>query len=345
MILKIFCNKRRSIDFYYTRVNNEISIGEAEKILKISRKNHWTSVTCRLLKIIAYKFYDGKKFALSYNYFLSYINLNENIYNIPESADVFIKMAICQNHLNEISESIIYLKKAEIIADYYNNKEELKKVYYNLAIAYGKSDCYDLSLQCIKKSREIDCDINNASYEVYLQSCEANCYVKLNQYNKAINIYKELLSDKEIDETTAFLYNNMAMIYIEMGDYVKAKTYNDKSYNLRKNSDSVNETMKTRAYLYESQHMYVKAIEILEGIVNNDIGYDYSVKIESYKKLIELYNKTSRVDLQRKTFNDMCRYINSEKGILRRLLSYKVIINVVISNLKIMMWQNIELPM
>lgn len=331
-----FQNKKQSMDYYYSKINNEISIDEAEKILEISKENNWTSITSKLIKTLAYKLFGEKKFSQSFDYFLYYVNIHDDIYSDPESAVIFNKMGICENYLNETDESIVYLKKAEITAKNYNNYKELKKIYYNLSIAYGKSNNYEMSLHFIQESINISAANTDSTYYVYAKSCEANCYVALKELDKAIEIYKNLIKDKHVDKTTAYLYNNLACIYIEKGDYDNAETYNDKSFALRKNSDknSLGHTMKTKAYLYESRNMYDEAISILNNIISSDTGYDCSIKIDAYKMLIDLYQKTNKNDLERITMHDMKQYIFSCRNFSSRLIYYKFLINYVLNNLK-----------
>ena len=80
----------------------------------------------------------------------------------------------CSKINNQIS-----IDEAEVTARKFNNLDELKKIYFNLSIAYGKSKDYELSLHCIQKSLNIFSSIENTSYYVYAKSCEANCYVSL----------------------------------------------------------------------------------------------------------------------------------------------------------------------
>ena len=331
-----FQNKKQSMDYYCSKINNQISIDEAEKILKISKEKNWTSISSRLIKMLAFKLFDNKKFAQSFDYFLYYVNIHDDIYSDPESAAIFNKMGICENYLNEIDEAIVYLKKAEVTARKFNNLDELNKIYFNLSIAYGKSKDYELSLHCIQKSLNIFSSIENTSYYVYAKSCEANCYVSLKQLDKAISIYKNLLKDIHIDKTTAYLYNNLACIYIEKGDYKNAETYNNKSYALRESSDknSLSQTMKTKAYIYETKEMYDEAISILNNIISCDTGYDCSVKIDSYKMLISLYQKIKRYDLEKITMRDLKQYIISCRNFSSRISYYKIFINFVANNLK-----------
>ena len=64
----------------------------------------------------------------------------------------------------------------------------------------------------------------------------------------------------------------------------------------------------TKAYLYESRNMYDEAISILNNIISSDTGYDCSIKIDAYKMLIDLYQKTNKNDLERITMQDRVIY-------------------------------------
>jgi len=85
----------------------------------------------------------------------------------------------------------------------------------------------------------------NISQILTLTNQIGNCYYNLKVYKLAIHYWKKILQVKEIPE----VYNNIAVCYIALNEYIESEKFYLKSYNSNQNMSSCNGLGETYYYL------------------------------------------------------------------------------------------------
>lgn len=152
------------------------------------------------------------------------------------------------------------------------------RAYNNLGFEHwilGKSDiAYDNYKKAIAFAPD------NPSYLFNLGSA----YHTKGLFNKAYAMYKKSLElqDTNVQNTNLFVYNNLGLIYIEMGNIYKAKKVFEKIVSFKPDSE---EFMLTLSSIYETLGEHDKAYKAYKAIVNNI----NPISVEALTKLAFIY--------------------------------------------------------
>lgn len=263
-------------------------------------------VICRISKkIIKYLIKNGK-----YNIAEKIVQEYEKRY---ENEDIDIQVLK--------GEILLYIKKyneaLKILEDVYNKKPEDLYAQEKLALVYGRSGENKKALKMLEdilKNEKEEDKIRITKRNI------ANTYSFLNQYQKAINIYDELM-ESSIDELEqASLRNNKANALSIIGNNEMAYEEINKAYNIRKeilgekHPDTLN-TLNNMANMLSHLNKYDDAIKLYDIVYcarkeqfgeNNDdvlntlngkaMSYLYKGNIKEAIDLLEnIYKKKSKI--------------------------------------------------
>lgn len=127
--------------------------------------------------------------------------------------------------LNNYDSALYYFKQAEQIANRYAHMPELERLYNKVGALYYQTGNYRQSINYFNKSVSL---LNAGSdgytdFLVQYKSNLASAYVKLREYDRAMEIYESLLQYQTA--TRPLVLHNIGNIYLEKGDYAKALQY------------------------------------------------------------------------------------------------------------------------
>ena len=127
--------------------------------------------------------------------------------------------------LNNYDSALYFFKQAEQIANKYNKLPEVERLYNKLGVLYYQTGNYRQSINYFNKSVSL-LNPAGAGFTDFLVQYKTNlgsAYVKLKEYDKAMDIYEKLLPLKTASRP--FVLHNIGNIYLEKGDYTKALQY------------------------------------------------------------------------------------------------------------------------
>ncbi|MEP7238712.1 MAG: tetratricopeptide repeat protein, partial [Ferruginibacter sp.] len=127
--------------------------------------------------------------------------------------------------LNNYDSALYFFKAAEQIVNKYKRLPEVERLYNKIGALYYQTGNYRQSINYFNKSINL-LNPADAGYTDFLVQYKTNLgasYVKLKDYNKAMEIYESLLPLKTASR--AFVLHNIGNIYLEKGEYAKALKY------------------------------------------------------------------------------------------------------------------------
>ncbi len=127
--------------------------------------------------------------------------------------------------LNNYDSALYFFKQAEQIANKYQKMPEVERLYNKVGALYYQTGNYRQSINYFNKSISL-LNPAGAGYTDFLVQYKTNlgsAYVKLKEYNKAMDIYEKLLPLKTASRP--FVLHNIGNIYLEKGEYAKALQY------------------------------------------------------------------------------------------------------------------------
>ncbi len=277
----------------------EIGLNKAEKILK-----DWDIIDkkAEIYEIAGNHYYRQELIDESYINYLksleSYIRTSNNL----KVVQIYVELGRCAIWLKNYQEAInlnnhacVILKRSEI-----EDQEIFRRILYNNALAFRSVKKYDKSLAILQKLEgNMGEEITQKQHLDVLLS-KANCYLGLENYAVAEEIYNEILNitkDTGVLVIEAIAYQNLSDVYAKYNDIERAIQSLEKSIEIRlKNNDFYNNSFYlSRAYLslgklfnkiFKHSLAEKKLIIALEEALN---VRDTSLQANIYKELLNSY--------------------------------------------------------
>lgn len=150
----------------------------------------------------------------------------------------------------------------------YDDKETQRLCLYNLANNYKKTNEIDLALETVEKCLLLCEEKECYSVYIYANGIKANCYESKGDYDRAITIYKDLLtkiSDSE-NPILGYVYNNLGLSYCHKNDFEESLKYFEMAEKFRNELDKVNlgVTLIEKSIIFLKQNLYTDAINTIE---------------------------------------------------------------------------------
>lgn len=193
------------------------------------------------------------------------------------------------------------------INEYGINDDKLKgNVLFNLALYYNRLDMNEKALQYLNKLNELEQNEEEIHQNKFL---EANIYLCLKKYEKALKVYKDVLEDKKED---CMVYHNMAILYSRMDKREESIEYLNKSISIQLN----NLSKKTTVSLEELGKNYINKKGFKEAIIcfenaikNAKVFNQFDRIIEYYKILYQIYEEINKPEEFSNYLEDMLKLI------------------------------------
>ncbi|HHY80241.1 MAG TPA: helix-turn-helix transcriptional regulator [Thermoanaerobacter sp.] len=232
---------------------------------------------------------------------------------------IYNMLGACKVNMLEFSEAIIYFDKAIEYADETNAIDIKNKTIYNNALCYRCIGQPTIAIDYVDKYLSTWDKEKDFIHYIYANSIKANCYRDMGNYEKALELFKEMVKEVGNDEhpLLGFLYTNIGEIYMEQSNFKESLEYFNKAEKIRRSKDEnlLAHTLIEKANLYIKMELYDEARSLLEEgleISHRNSDIEYVVKgnyflIEVYKQLgnrqaiIETYKRM--VDVLQNTIN------------------------------------------
>ena len=220
---------------------------------RLDNKNFETNFNLGVL------YYKQKKYTDSVKIFLDLIKY------FPMNKDIFYNLGIVTLEIKEFNEAIKYFKKAlDIDSNFYFAQ-------HHLAECYEKLNNIDLAIKHYNKAQLI----NFQKYNNTLNNL-GNIFLKLKNYDLCEKYFLDALN---YQGNSQFIYNNLAVLCLEILDTGKAYYYLEKSINLDKNNAKIfSRLISTSLYLNKDVNYYKKISEEYGKIIKNKIAKKYERK-------------------------------------------------------------------
>lgn len=223
------------------------------------------------------------------------IQMYKSINKEEEIGELYFRMGICKSKVLQPESSIVYLNLSNYYACLYSNKELEKNCLYNLADCYKKTNKINLSLESIDKYLSMASEKTDYLYN-FAYGIKATCYEFLNEYEKAIEIYKIAIKNLE-GSRYPFLghaYNNLGLIYCYKGDFEKSLLYFEMAEKFRASfsPENLGCTLIEKSIVFIRQASYEAAIKtVVEGLRYSKEYNNLEYLIKGYSTLSEIYAK------------------------------------------------------
>ena len=248
----------------------------------------------------------------------SFIGLGKTVVKIKTSKEGYTPTIISELHVSAIKnpEQEIVLKKITDIESLEENNP--KTLYLKGEKLYNQGE-YEKALAVFKELVGTQPKLYKARVNI------GNCYIKLKQYDEAIEEFKfvleKLKEEKENlkgNKTASSIYASLGELYMDRNDFEKAKEYFEKSINIDPSNHALSYTVAEILFnsnkIDEAIHYYELAAKIKPDWPKSylKLGYCYLNKGEK-KTAINYLNKFVELSPE----NDP--QVNAVKNIIKQL--------------------------
>jgi predicted O-linked N-acetylglucosamine transferase (SPINDLY family) len=262
----LYCNDvnfNNLIGFVYQNLNDFNNANNYyRKSLKLDNENFETNFNIGILN------YKKKDFKESERIFT---NLSKKF---TKNKDIFYNLGVIKYEIELYKQAIKYFEKA------LNLDEKFYFAQHHLAQCYEKLNNIDLAIENYKKAEVINLHKFNSTLNNL-----GNIFLKLKKYDQSEKYFLDALNCQGNMQT---IYNNLAVLYLEILDVNKAYYYLEKSINLDKNNAKIfSRLISTSLYLNKDINYYKKLCEEYSGIISHKIvkKYEYKNFLPQSKKI------------------------------------------------------------
>lgn len=234
---------------------------------------------------------------LNESFFTIQISLNLSIQNKKYDESIRLMMALCKRMDSAGGNALERLRTVHLALNMYrennlNNKNLLKKIYFNAALYYSMLKMFDVSIEYINQLIE-ECSLSTGE-TLNVNLLKANCYELSNRLNEAERLYLDTLDIalKEYEATViSKIYNSLGTLYRLKGDRTNSLEYIN--YSLKVQADiEERHYAKTLYYAVENYiemnnkdlvlKNFCSALMWLHKTKNSEMYYELTLKLYNY---------------------------------------------------------------
>lgn len=309
------------------KLATDLTYKELEDIIKIGELYNLQNVKAEAYKLTGDKNYYENRYLEAYkNYFYSLDSLTDGVH-LKEKCYLYNRLGACKYALLEYEEAVLYFSKAIINSEIVKEAVILSSALYNSALCYRKLSKFDEALKYIEEFLNHYDKSEGLQDYIYASAFRANCYEDKGEIDNAIEIYKELvlLINNTGEKVLAYLYNNLASLYVKKDNLTEALGYYNKSQQIRTRVDKRNlsHTLIDKSSVYMAKELYDEALLIVSlGLENARENNDYEYTLKAYTIMEEIYIKLEKVDKVKETINEILAFLNETDNKLMKISYY-----------------------
>ncbi len=277
------------------------------KIIEYAEENNYPWAKIVATKKIGNLFFINGEFNKAYETYIKCLEMIDSLHSNRHKENIYLCIGSVKLKNVQYEEALVYYEEA-LNYCYMNNRFNVKsRIEYNIALTLNNLGDFHKSIKVVNNSLSY-----NMEKSVYfkMQILNVSNYINLSLLGQATDICKKILAYKEIkDITKSIAYGNIAVCYMEKGDYENSNRYFDLAIEVAKFVPNVKyKIVLDKAYMKKKFGRYEEAKKLfLDGMELSEDSNDYEYK---FKYLQELYL------LEEKSKN-----IKSQKDIARSILS------------------------
>ena len=168
---------------------------DIEDILEIANNFNLLNVKAIAYSSLGEYYFVKKHYSKAFINYTYSIDIFKNINQNETIPYLYLKIGYCNTLLLQYNEALAFFNISQRYSIMYNDKNTEKKAIYNIANCYMKLNKINLALENIKKLILL-CD-KAKDYDTYLNAniFKASCYEALKDFNTAIKIYNSLTNE------------------------------------------------------------------------------------------------------------------------------------------------------
>ncbi|WP_163215714.1 helix-turn-helix domain-containing protein [Clostridium thermarum] len=276
------------------KLSQDLKEEEIYDVLSIAKEYDLPDIEMEAYKKVGIIYHSNYRYLDAFIAFSNALDIAKNIDDKQIQAYLYNMLGSCKYANMEYIEALVYFERANNYASIYGEREMEIKALFNLALCYRRLSKFDNAINvadiCISK---IDDKLEPDKY-VRANMIKFNNYSDKGEYDKALQIGEKLLSWLADDEsiTAAFVYNNIANIYLDKGDISKSMEYFGKSQEIRKNKEpnKLSHTIIDKSRAYIKQGLNEEASMLLQLGIDMTMKYsDQDYLLRAYYNLIDVY--------------------------------------------------------
>lgn len=287
-----YCNMKLKSTLNHEGLNEVINIGKKYNLIDIL-------VTVYFLK--ANLLYDEFLYDTAFIYYYNILDIYNNNNNDNNKGYIYLKLAICKLSVLSYEEALAYLFKSYFYCDKFNDKTNLQKCIFNIALTYKKINEYDNSLLYIDKFLNMINPKEQINQYIDAIVIKCNCYVNKGDFKTSIDIYNSTINyfDNIPNISLGYIYTNLGENYLNLNDLDQSLTYFDKAIQIRTLYDgsTLSHSLIDKAQVLIKQSLYKESVYLIkEGILLAEKYDDIECIIKSYELLEDIYIKLNDKD-------------------------------------------------
>lgn len=289
------------------KLAKELAEQEIYDIIEIAKEYEVPEVEMKAYKKVGEMYHSNYKYLDAFIAFSNALDIAKNIDEKYIQAYLFNKLGACKYANMEFIEALVYFEKANSYAVIYKDEKTEINSLLNMAMGYRRLSMYDKAINyanmCLSK---INYQLNNDIY-TYANMIKFNSYMDKGDYEKALELSDQMINfieDKK-GKDAGFILNNMANVYLEMGEMNKSMDYFNMSQEIRREQDpaKLSHTIIDKSRAYIKQGLNVEATMLLQLGIDMTIKYnDQDYLLRAYYHLIEVYSSLEDYDNVEKTY-------------------------------------------
>lgn len=295
----------RSATFTQSNNNKNFSIQDSVLIDSLNAR----ALSYRYINLDSVEFYANKSFKIA-------LNLNY----IKGRVEAVRLLSVVYVYTGKFSKGIelLFKEKLKLEDDSY---DEITTIDYTIGLTYSASGNYKAGLPFLNRSVERFRELKKKDDLLQCLNNIGVCYIRLNQFDKALDIFKEI--DSRYTEPSASLITtlmvNFGYCYYGLGEYDSAKMVLDEFFAMPK--DSIDERGYGFAY-FKLGEVYVKEGDTKKAIDAFKSSIDVFDRFKTHPDKVEAYNGLAQLNLGTNNYLEALRNadeavkIAQESGIL-----------------------------
>ncbi|SMC27842.1 TPR repeat-containing protein [Clostridium acidisoli DSM 12555] len=232
---------------------------------------------------------------------------------------VYWRMGFCKAESLKYDTAIEYYQLSQYYCSLYKDSETKKLCLYSLAMSYRRLDKIDLTLETIEQFLSLCDEVKDYRLYVFAYNTKATCYNSIGEYDKAIEIYKFLLT-KILDDKSillGYVYNNLGLNYCAKNQFEESIKYFEMAEKIISEMDKelLSHTIIEKSEVLLKQNLIDEAIKTIKlGLKYAKEYNDLEYLLKGNYLLADIYNKTNDNENLEKVYLDIVALLKPTKN-------------------------------
>ncbi len=299
--------------------NEDITKGAIDGIFQVAKEYQLVEVKAQAYCGLGKFYHDEKEYDKACDNYKKakdlFMSINKNEY----LGYVYWRLGVCNAKNLQYTVAIEYYQLSQYYCFEYDDTETQKSMLYSLANSYMYTNQIDLTLETIENFLSVCDEQKNHRLYIYAHVIKANCYEVNGDYDKVIEIYREVLL-KISDDKNIFIgyaYNNLARAYAGKNDFKESIKYFEMAEKFRREVDRTNlaPTLIEKSEVLLKQNLVSEATEGIElGLKCAKEYKDLEYLLKGSYLLVDIYDKIDDNDNLEKVYLEIIELLKNTEN-------------------------------